>query len=144
MTIAHGDSVKKFTLYPQTKSIMKLEHTQCFQDTNDEEEIVQPILKIDQAMSLKKDIEENKIINFINNSNYIQFHGVQPSFDHILDINFQENCTIDTLSTLFDSMDFVNLISESCSTFVEIQQGKTLNINSKLEESQKKQLIQTL
>jgi hypothetical protein len=38
----------------------------------------------------------------------------------------------------------VNTISETCSKRVEIYPGKLLNINSALDESQQKQLIQTL
>jgi hypothetical protein len=75
MTIAHGDSIKKFNLYPPAKALTESEFTQCFQDTNDDEEIVQPILTIDQVMNLKNDIEENQIINFINNSDFTQYHG---------------------------------------------------------------------
>jgi hypothetical protein len=65
MTIAHGDSVKKFNLYPPAKALTESEFTQCFQDTNNDEEVVQPILTIDQVMNLKNDIEENQIINLL-------------------------------------------------------------------------------
>jgi hypothetical protein len=75
MTIAHGDLVKKFNLYPPAKALTESEFTQCFQDTNDNEEIVQPILTIDQVMNLKNDIEENQIINLINNYDFTQYHG---------------------------------------------------------------------
>jgi hypothetical protein len=40
MTISHGNSIKKFALYPPTKSITESEHTQCFQYTNDDEDII--------------------------------------------------------------------------------------------------------
>jgi hypothetical protein len=83
MTIAHGDSIKKFNLYPPAKALTESEFTQCFQETNDNEEIVQPILTIDQIMNFKNDIEENQIINFINNYDFTQYHGGQ----YILIIN---------------------------------------------------------
>jgi hypothetical protein len=51
---------------------------------------------------------------------------------------------MDTLSTISGSMSSVKSISESSNVVVEIFQGKTLNINSKLEEFQKEQLIKTL
>jgi hypothetical protein len=73
-------------------------------------------------MNMKNDIEENQIINFINNSDFTQYHGGQHTFDHnhILDKDFQENCTMDTLSIILGSMSLVNSISESSSTYVEI------------------------
>jgi hypothetical protein len=82
MTIAHGVSVKKFNLYPPAKALTELEFTQCFQDTNDNEEIIQPILTIDQVMNLKNDIKENQIISLINNSYFTQYHGGKHSFNH--------------------------------------------------------------
>jgi len=62
-------------------------------------------------MNLKNYIEENQIINFIYNSNFTQYHGGKHTFDHILNKDFQENCTMHTLSTMSGSMSFVNLIS---------------------------------
>jgi hypothetical protein len=41
-------------------------------------------------------------------------------------------------------MSSINTISKSCDTSIEIKQGKTLNINSKLEEFHKNQLIKLL
>jgi hypothetical protein len=73
MTIAHGDSFKKFNLYPLSKALTELELTQCFQDENNDKEVIQTILTIDQTMNLKKDIEENQIFNFINNYDYTQY-----------------------------------------------------------------------
>jgi hypothetical protein len=37
-------------------------------------------------MRLKGDMEENKIITFINNYDFIHSPWRKPSFDHILDI----------------------------------------------------------
>jgi hypothetical protein len=74
VTIAHRDLVKKFNLYPPSKALSEFEFTQCFQDTNDNEEIVQPILTINQVMNLKNDIKENQTINLINNPNFTQYH----------------------------------------------------------------------
>ena len=61
-----------------------------------------------------------------------------------MDKYFQENCTLDTLSTISSSMSSIESISESSNTVVENYQGKTLNINSKLEEFQKEQLIKII
>jgi hypothetical protein len=146
MTIAHWDLVKKLNLYPLAKALTESEFTQCFQYTNDDEEVVQPILTIDQVMYRKNDIEENQIINFINNPNFTQYHGGQHTFDHkhILDKYFQENYTMDTLPKISGSISSMKSISESSNVAIEIYQGKTLNINSKLEEFQKEQLIKKL
>jgi len=113
MLIAHGDSIKNFNLYPPAKGLTESEFTQCFQDTNDDEKVVQPILTIDHVMNMKTNIEENQIINFINNSVFPQYHVGHHTFDHnhILERDFQENCTMDTLSTISGSMFYVNSIS---------------------------------
>jgi hypothetical protein len=97
-------------------------------------------------MNLKNDIEENQIINFINNACFTQYHGGQHIFchKHILDKIFQENCSMDTLSTISGSMSSLKSISKSSNVVVEIYQGKTLNINSKLEEFQKEKFIKKL
>jgi hypothetical protein len=155
MTIAYGDSVKKFNLYPPTKALTESEFSQCFQETNDNEEIVQPILTIDQIMNFKNDIEENQIINLINNYDFSQYHGGKD-FDHqyILDREFQESCTMETLSKIYGLMSSNEAstsrsnneasTSGSNNEAIENFQGKTLNINLNLEENQKKQLIKIL
>jgi hypothetical protein len=53
-------------------------------------------------MNLNNDIKENQIINLINNFDITQYHGGKHAFDHkhIFDKYFQENRTMDTLSTL--------------------------------------------
>jgi len=51
---------------------------------------------------------------------------------------------MDTLSTISGSMSFVKSILESSNVDVENFQGKALNINSKLEEIKKEQLIKTI
>jgi hypothetical protein len=108
--------------------------------------VVQPILTIDQIVNFKNDIEENQIINLINNYDFTQYHGGEYAFDHryILDKDFQESCTMDTLSTISGSMSSGASTSGSSNEAIENFQGKTLNINSKLEEIQKEQLIKTL
>jgi hypothetical protein len=146
MTIANMDRIKKFNLYPPTKALTESKFTQLFQYTNNDEELVQPILTIDQFMNMKNNIEENQIINFINNFDFTQYHGGQDTFDHnhILDKYFQENYTMDTLPKNSGSISFIKSILESSNVAIEIYQGKNLNINSKLEEFQKDQLMKKL
>jgi hypothetical protein len=137
MVIVHGDPVNKFNLYAPAKALTEFEFTQLFQDTNDNDEVVQPLLTIDQIMSFNNNIEENQIINIINNYDFTQHHGGKYDFDHILDKDFQESCTMDTLSTISGSMSSDVSTSGSSDKAIEIFQGKTLNINSKLEYIQK-------
>jgi hypothetical protein len=58
--------------------------------------------------------------------------------------HFQENCTIDTSSSLFDFIPSLNAIPKSCSTSIEIYPCKTLKINPKPKESQNNKLIELL
>jgi hypothetical protein len=103
MTISHGDSIKKFTLYPPTKPSIDQEISQWIDNESSDDEFLQPILSLDQAMIPKEDTKDDLINNFITIPNLIQYPRGQ-SFDYILDSHFQENCTINTTSSLFDSM----------------------------------------
>jgi hypothetical protein len=103
MTISHGNEVKQITIYPLAKSASELEHIPWLDDPNNDEEVIQPLLTIEQAMSLKKNTDENLLNNFITNPDFTQYFGgkpscsAQPYFDYLLGQHFQEACTIDTL-----------------------------------------------
>jgi len=90
------------------------------------------------------DFVENQIITYINNLDFSLYHGGHQILTHILDKTFQENCTVENLLALAKSMLVNALKHESSNVVIEIHPGKTLNINSQLEEFQKQQLIKIL
>jgi hypothetical protein len=85
----------------------------------------------------------NKLHHQILNK-FLQGNSEQISVDFLLGQHFQETCTIDSLTSLFDSIFPVNTVSNSCNKVIEIFPGKNLNINVDLDESQQKQLIYVL
>jgi hypothetical protein len=101
MLISHGDSVKKVTLYPPAKYFNDMENTLWLDNTNNDEENVHPIFAIDQIMQFKEHTEENQIHNFLVNSYFLQYSDLSSyPFDHILGSYFQENCDLNSLSSL--------------------------------------------
>jgi hypothetical protein len=137
-----------FTPLPKTAS--ELECAQWLVEDDNEEGTIQPVLTIAQAMSLKKNTDENMINHYISNPYFPQYFGgksssqSQASIDHLLEQNFQETCTLEELDSAFLSTFPTCSISESGSKTVEILPRKTLNISVALDSSQEEQLIQVL
>ena len=77
--------------------------------------------------------EEDQLINLINNKDYSSYYEK--------DQNFQEQCNIEYLSCHQMAFHFIKAIVNSQ---VEIFPSKTLNINNKLKEFQKRKLIKML
>lgn len=68
----------------------------------------------------------------------------QIPINPIFESSFQENCTINSLQSLFQKTFSVNSISNSHVKTIENFPGKSLNINSHLEVSQEQKLIELL
>lgn len=141
MTITENTKNKQIKLYPPAKNAFELECTQWIIEDDNEEGEIQPVLKIAQAMSLKKKMDENMINHYISNP-YLPhyFEGCsssqsQDSIDHLLEQNFQETCTSEELDSVFLSTFLIFSISESGSKSVDILQRKTLNISVALDSS---------
>ena len=109
--------------------------------TNCEEEIIQPLFGISQAIN--EGNEEDLLDNFISNSEE-ETQIDQIPINPIFESNFQESCTINSLQSLFQTTFYVNSISNSHVKTIEIFPGKNLNINSHLETSQEQKMIELL
>jgi hypothetical protein len=70
MTITHGTKTKQITLYPPTRLLVELECTQWINEVKNNE-FVQPILTIAQAMSLKENTDEILINHCITNPYFL-------------------------------------------------------------------------
>ena len=106
-----------------------------------EEEIIQPLFGISQAIN--EGNEEDLLDNFISNleeETQIDQIPINPIFES----SFQESRTINSLQSLFQTIFSVDSISNSHIKTIEIFPRKSLNINSDLEVSQEKKLIELL
>ena len=66
MIVLKENEIKQISLYPPAKSITELEHMSWLTETDYEEEIIQPLLGISQAINERS--EEDLLDNFISNS----------------------------------------------------------------------------
>ena len=64
MTISDGTETKNLTLYPTARSILEAENPLWMEP--EEEEGVQPLLKIGKALTFKDETEDDAINNFIS------------------------------------------------------------------------------
>ena len=141
MIISKENESKQISLYPPTKSITELEHMTWLTKTDCEDEIVQPLFGISQAIN--EGNEEDLLDNFIYNleeETQIDHISINPIFES----SFQENCIVNSLQSLFQTIFSINSISNSHVKNIEIFLGKSLNINSDLEVSQQQNLIELL
>jgi hypothetical protein len=133
MTISNGYETKQLTLYPHTTPLINNDNSVSI-DFDDQ--LTQPILTIRQASSLKDATEDEVINNFI-----CEPSSVTPE-------------THNQLAVLLESDNQENLSSEnppqtsttisSKSIPVEIEPGKTLNINPNLTDAETQQLMKLL
>ena len=84
MTISHGNSTKKLTLYPPAKPSPDLENSPWVEDSD--EELVRPLLTLDQASTFKQATEDDFICTYLAHP-HIASH---PTLEHILGEKFQE------------------------------------------------------
>ena len=94
-------------------------------------------LTIEEALDFKDQTEDDAINNFISQTeprSRIQCHMIEASFDNELEKDPIKDTHDQTIPTT----------SVSNSKIVEIEPGKTLNINANLTSEQEKKLIQLL
>jgi hypothetical protein len=133
MTISNGYETKQLTLYPHATPLINNDNS-VWVDFDDQ--LTQPILTIGQDLSLKDSTEDEVINNFI-----CEPSSVTPE-------------THNQLATLLESGNQENLNSEnppqtsntisSKSIPVEIEPGKTLNINPNMTDAETQQLMKLL
>eukprot|EP00253_Pinus_taeda_P023260 PITA_23260 len=132
MTISNGQETKHLTLYPHATPMINNDNS-VWLDYEDEE--TQPILTVRQALTLK-DSTEDELINFISKPSSVS-PEIHNHFTAILESKSQHNLETENLPQILAG-------SPSKSITVEIEPGKTLNINPNLTDDQKQQLMKLL
>jgi len=133
MTISNGQETKQLTLYPHATPLMNNDNS-VWVDYEDEE--TQPILTVRQALTFKDTTEDELISNFVSEPSSVS-PEMHNHFAAILESEFQHNLETENVSQ-------PAIGSPSKSTTIDIEPGKTLNINPDLVENEKQQLIKLL
>jgi hypothetical protein len=133
MTISNGYETKHLTLYPHATPLINNDN---FVWVDFDDQITQPILTIGQALSLKDSTEDEVINNFICEPSSVtpETHNQLAS---LLESNNQENLNSKNPPQTSDTI-------SSKSILVEIELGKTLNINPNLTDAETQQLMKLL
>eukprot|EP00253_Pinus_taeda_P019666 PITA_19666 len=133
MTISNGQETKQLTLYPHATPMINNDNS-VWVDYEDEE--TQPILTVGQALTFKDSTEDELISNFISEPSSVN-PEIHNHFTVILESKSQHNLETENLPQTLAG-------SPSKSITVEIEPGKTLNINPNLTDDQKQQLMNLL
>jgi hypothetical protein len=146
MIISRGREIKQVTLYPLARSITELEQMLWIEEIDFEEETIYSFCSISQATNFREVNDENILNHFIYNPYFKeQFeYSQQISTNDLLEQSFEENCIVDSLRYLFETIFPVNTILNSHNKVIGISPGKCLNINSNLENYHEERLIQLL
>ena len=133
MTIDRGENIKNLALYPPAQPSVTIIKTNKHPVSYVTENIRSP-LTIEEALDFKDQTEDDSINNFISqveSTSRIQCHMIEAAFDNELEeypLKDTHDQTIPTTSVL-------------TSKIVEIEPGKTLNINANLTAKQEEKLI---
>ena len=133
MTISNGQETKQLTFYPHATPMINNVNS-VWVDYEDEE--TQPILTIRQALTFKDSTEDELINSFIFEPSSVS-PEMHNRFTVILESESQQNLETENLSQTTAG-------SPSKSTMIEIEPGKTLNINPNLTDNEKQHLIKLL
>eukprot|EP00253_Pinus_taeda_P005984 PITA_05984 len=133
MTISNGQETKQLTLYPHATPMINNDNS-IWVDYEDEE--TQPILTLGQALTLKDSTEDELISNFISEPSSVSSE-IHNHLTAILESESQNNLETENLPQILAA-------SPSKSITVEIEPGKTLNINPNLIDDKKQQLMKPL
>ena len=138
MTISDGTETKNLALYPLAQPILEVETSLWMEP--EEEEGVQPLLTIGKALTFKDETEDDAINNFISDPT-----SVNKEIYQILNINLgeeeQENLTEEALVS---DTHIILVLNNLKSIPMEVESGKTLNINPSLSLYEHKCLISLL
>jgi hypothetical protein len=142
MVISNGHNIKNLVLYPPAEpnpSIKPAGSKKILsrKESETENEELRPVLTIGQALQLKIESEDDVITSFMDDPCSISETN-QQFLESILSCETQE--TIETT----EGSEELPVDAPSESVPVELEPGKTLNINPTLSESQKKQLVDVL
>ena len=123
MTISNGCETKQLTLYPHATPMINNDNS-VWLDYEDDE--TQPILTVGEALTFKDSTEDELISNFISKPSSVNSE-IHDHLTTILESESQRNLRTENLSQ-------TSAGSPSKSITVEIEPGKTLNINPNLTD----------
>jgi hypothetical protein len=151
MTISDGYDTKKLTLYPHATPSVEPENS-LWMDIEDERAL--PVLTIGKALSFKDEIEDELINIFISDPPVVT-PNTYHRLSRIFDPTAQEEANAEMFSeTIINQVNsdvtadiettelFPKVISKSI--VVEIEPGKSLNINHDLSSAETKHLMKLL
>jgi hypothetical protein len=147
MIISHGTERKQITLYPPAQKPSVIDQLPWLDETKQQqEEVIQPILSINQAFDFREENNEDLLDYFISEPDISEElrDTKYIAADEILGQTFQENCTIHSLESTFNDIFPVISMENTQSKIIEISPGKYLNIGTNFEPSQEEQLIALL
>jgi len=133
MTISNGCETKQLTLYPHATPMINNDNS-VWLDYEDDE--TQPILTVRQALTFKDSTEDELISNFISKPSSVSSE-IHDHLTTILEYESQQNLRTENLSQ-------TSADSTSKSITVDIEPGKTLNINPNLTDVETQQLMKLL
>lgn len=136
MTITRGANVKNLALYPPAQPSVTIIKTNKHPVLYLTENIRSP-LTIEEALNFKDQTEDDAINNFISqveSRSHIKCHMIEVTFDNELEKDPLKDTHDQTIPTT----------SVSNSKIVEIEPGKTLNMNANLTSEQEEKLTQLL
>jgi hypothetical protein len=147
MIISHGTERKQITLYPLSQKPSVIDQLPWLDEKKKQkEEVIQPILSINQAFDFREKNNEYLLDYFISEpdiSEELRDTKYIATYE-ILGQTFQENCTIHSLESLFNDIFPVISMENTQSKIIELGPGKYLNIGTNFEPSQEEQLIALL
>jgi len=136
MTITRGDNIKNLTLYPLAQPSVTMIKTNKHLVSYLTDNIRSP-LTIQEALDFKDQTEDDAINKFISQTKSrfcTQCHMIEAAFNNELEE--------DPLKDTHDQT--IPVTSVANSKIVEIEPGKTLNINANLTSKQETKLIHLL
>jgi len=136
MTITRGPDIKNLILYPPAQPSITMMRTNLPSPSYIIDNI-RPPLTVQEALDFKDQTEDDAINKFINqteSTSYTQCFTIKAAFDNELEE--------DPLKDEHDQI--IPVTSVANSKVVEIEPGKTLNINANLTPDQETKLIQLL
>ena len=136
MTITKGENIKNLALYPLAQRSVTIMKTKKHHVSYLTDNIRSP-LTIQEALDVKDQTEDDAINNFISQTELrsrTQCHMIEAAFDNKL-----EECPLK--ETHYQT---IPITSVANSKIVEIEPGKTLNINANLTSEQERKFIQLL
>ena len=138
MNISDGTEINNLTLYPRAWLSLEVE-TPLWMEP-EEEEGIQPLLTIGKALTFKDETKDDAINNFFSEPTSVN-KKIYQILNTTLGEEEQENITEEALVS---DTHIVPVLKNLKSIPIEVESGKTLNINPSLSLDEQKCLISLL